>query len=58
MLDKKITTDKAQQGAKSLDILDDKTLRVALKQSCEDQVKMLKQAEKIEKAEKQATQKK
>ena len=58
MLNRKITIDKAQQRAKDLGVLDDKTLKAALKQSCRDQVKMIKQAEKIVKAEKKAKQKK
>ena len=57
-LNKKANTDKPQQSQGSFQALSSKNLKTILKQSCKDQMKMIKQAEKITKAEKQPVGKK
>ena len=57
-LNKKANTDKPQQSNGSFQALSNKKLKTILKQSCKDQMKIIKQAEKIAKAEKQPVGKK
>ena len=58
MYNKKRIASKNKPDVNPFRALDEKTLKTVLKQSCADQVKMVKQAEKIVKAEKKAKQKK